>query len=71
MGEYIISVHELHERVKEMLDEGMDFVEISFIEADNSDPEDPIPACVHFEAFSKKQPEFGVDFEDIDVVQTI
>lgn len=70
MDQYIISVHELYERVKEMLDRGMDFVEISLMEADNSDSDHPIPACVHFDAFSKNEPEFGIDFEEIDVVQS-
>lgn len=50
---------------------GMDYVEVSLCEPDNSDPDDPLPASVHFDAFKKSTPFEVIDFEDIDVVSDI
>lgn len=66
--EYVISASELYQRAKEILNAGMDFVEISLCEPDDSVPDDPLPASVHFDAFRKSTPFEVIDFEDIDVV---
>ena len=65
--EYIIKVSELYQKAKEMLNDGMDYVEISLCEPDTTDPDDPLPASVHFEAFKKTSSFEGVDYEDIEV----
>lgn len=66
--EYVISASELYQRAKEILNAGMDYVEISLCEPDDSYPDDPLPASVHFEAFKKSTPFEAVIFDDIDVV---
>ena len=62
---YIISASELYQKAKEILKDGMDFVEISLFEPDE---EFDIPAGVHFEAFKKASPYEHIDYEDIDVI---
>ena len=69
--DYVISASELYQRAKEMLNRGMDYVAISLMEPDDSDPDDPLPACVHFEAYKKSAPEAWIDFEEIDVVKVV
>lgn len=68
--EYIVSASELFQKAKEILNSGMDRVEISLIEPDISDPDDPLPACVHFYAFKAGSPESRIDFEEIDVIES-
>lgn len=65
---YVISASELFRKAKEILNDGREFVEISLMEPDNSDPEDPIPASVHFDAFGKRDFGGAIDYGDIDVV---
>lgn len=61
---YIVPVPELYEKIREILNDGMDFVEISLLEPDD---EDEIPAGVHFEAFRKGS--YGsVNYEEVDVI---
>ena len=61
---YIVPVSELYEKIKEILDDGMDYVEVSLMEPDE---EDEIPAGVHFEAFRKTS--YGsVNYEEVDVI---
>jgi len=61
---YIVPVSELYEKIKEILEDGMDYVEVSLMEPDE---EDEIPAGVHFEAFRKNS--YGsVNYEEVDVV---
>ena len=61
---YIIPASELYQKAKEILNDGMEFVEISFMEPDE---EDDLPAAVHFEAY--RASDFGsTDYEEIDVV---
>lgn len=52
-----------------MKDDGMDFVELSFLEKDTSNPDDIIPASIFFEAWSKKDPECGVGYDDVFAVE--
>lgn len=61
---YIISAAELFRKAEEILNDGMDYVEISLLEPDE---EDEIPAGVHFEAFRKGS--YGsVNYEEVDVI---
>ena len=66
--DYIISASELYQKAKEILNDGMDYVAISFMEPDEIDTDDPLPAAVHFDAFKKSTPEAWIDFEEINVV---
>lgn len=66
--QYIIRASDLYQKAKEILNSGMAYVSISLFEPDNTDPDDPLPACVHFSAFAEQMPGAFVDFEDIDVV---
>lgn len=68
--EYIVSASDLFQKAKEILNSGMDLVEISLVEPDISDPDDPLPACVHFNAFKTNCPEARIDFEELDVVES-
>lgn len=65
---YIIRASDLYNRAKEILNSGMDYVEISLMEPDDSDPSDPLPAAVTFEAFRKHTPYERRLFEEIEVV---
>ena len=65
---YVISASELFQKAKEILNDGRDFVEISLMQPDNSDSDDPIPASVHFDAFGKRDFGGAIDYGDIDVV---
>ena len=66
--DYTIDAYELYERAKDIINAGMDYAVISLCEPDDSDPDIPLPASVHFDAFSKREPAALVDFEDIDVI---
>lgn len=66
--QYIIDAHELYSKAKEIINAGMDYVEITLMEPDDYDPDDPIPVSVHFDAWNKRTPFEHVDFEDIDVI---
>nr|DAS46735.1 MAG TPA: hypothetical protein [Caudoviricetes sp.] len=65
----IVKVNDLFSVVKDMKDDGMDFVELSFLEKDTSNPDDIIPASIFFEAWSKKDPECGVGYDDVFAVE--
>ena len=45
---YIVNASELYRLTKEIVNDGMDYVEISLME-----PDDDLPAAVHFEAARK------------------
>ncbi len=61
---YIVPASELYQKAKEILNDGMDYVEISFMEPDE---EDDLPAAIHFEAF-KKSSYGSVNYEEVDVI---
>jgi hypothetical protein len=61
---YIIPASDLYQKAKEILNAGMDYVEISFME-----PDDDLPAAVHFQAW-KKNADHDEDFEEIDIVDS-
>lgn len=58
-----VSVHELHQRVLEMLEDGMDEVTLSV-----SMWEDDEPPVLMFEASSRETPFMGVEYDSIDSV---
>ncbi len=66
--DFIIGASDLFQKAKEMLNDGMDYVVISLMEPDNTVPDLPLPASVHFDAFKAHMPEAWIDYEDIDVV---
>lgn len=66
MDSIVVKVSDLLAKAAELKDANMDFVELSFLEAE---PEDELPASVHFEAFSSDDPYCRIDFEDVDEVQ--
>lgn len=68
MDTITLPVKELYRQLKEMMDDGMDYVELSILEADNYDPNDPIPASLELTAFSLDTPEEGVCYDGIDSV---
>ena len=67
MNEIKISVKELYEKSKEMLDDGMKTVVLRFIEADG-EGENALPACVSFEASTAENPDIGIDYEEIESI---
>ena len=69
--DYIISASELYQKAKEILNDGMDYVVISFMEPDETDSDDPLPAAVHFDAFKKHGSCVWTDYEEIDVASDI
>lgn len=64
MNSITIKVKELYDRVKDLRDDQMDFVEISIVESDDSEPN-----FISFEAWTNKDPQCGVDYETIDAVE--
>lgn len=66
MDTITIPVKELYRQVKEMIDDGMDYVEMAILEADNYDPANPIPPSLELTAFSIATPEEGVCYDGID-----
>ena len=65
--DYVIKADELYRMAKEILNDGMDFVHISFLEGDDSDPDDILPDALKFDA-SKKGSYGLVDYDSIDLV---
>lgn len=61
-----VKVPELYQRVKEMYDDGMDFVEIMLSEADNSVPSMPLPPSISFIAWTEEEPFAGIDYEEVE-----
>lgn len=62
-----VKVSDLYKLSKEMLNDGMDYVEVSILEPD---PEDDFPVCLHFEASKAAEPEVGIDYEDLDDISS-
>jgi len=60
-----VSVSELYQLAKDMLNDGMDYVEVTFIEHDE---DEEIPSSLNFEASKRTQSYMGIDYgflEDI------
>ena len=64
-----ISASELFQLAKEMLNDGMSEVEITYLEEDDLDGDDPLPPSLHFSA-RKKDDFLYVDYEDIEAVES-
>lgn len=60
--EYIVKASELYQLAKEIINDGMDYVEISLIEADSESP-----ACVSFSAGRKNDLDGWEDYDYLDV----
>lgn len=67
MKTIVVSVSDLYQRAKEMLNCGMDFVEVSIIE----DPLEEPPVFMYFEAWKASAPDVGYKFEVIDEAERI
>ena len=65
--DYVVSASELYRKIQEIVDDGMDYVSVSLLEPDNSDPDCPIPASIHFEAFKSETDFEWVDYEEVEV----
>ena len=63
MNTITVKVKDLFERVKDMKDDGMDFVEIHLTEPDDTDP-----GYIGFEAWKKSTSFEAVDYEEIEAV---
>lgn len=64
--DYVVSAKELYAKIKEILDDGMDYVAVSLLETDDTDPDDPIPAGIHFDAFRAETPFQWIDYEEVE-----
>ena len=62
MDSITVKVSELYEQIKLMKDDGMDFVEIKMLEADEDNPE--IPASISLTA-RKETDLYDIDYEDV------
>lgn len=60
---YNIKVSDLYEKVKLMVEDGMETVEIQLLPA-----EPDLPASVNFIAYCSAEPGIGIDYEDIEVI---
>lgn len=67
---YIVSVRELAERVSELQQDGMDFAVLEYMEPDNSDPDDPIPAELAVQGIQKKSPHGWPDYDPLELVDS-
>lgn len=67
MKRIVVSVSDLYQRAKEMLNCGMDFVEVSIID----DPSEEPPVAMFFEAWKESAPEVGYTFDAIDEAELI
>ena len=65
MDEITISVKELYEIAKQMLDDKMDWVTVSILDADGTG-ENALPPSVSLEAFTDDAPYEGIVYDDID-----
>lgn len=65
---WVIPVSELARLVKELRRDGMDYVELTLLEGDPPPAADPSPSCISFHGIQKSDPDFSVDYEEIDVV---
>lgn len=65
---YIVRASDLFQMAKEVLDSGAKYVELEYLEEDNSNPADPIPPSINFSALDNLDHHVFYDFEDIDVL---
>lgn len=60
-----VRASDLFQRAKEILDDGNEFVTIDILPEDRTDPSLPIPACVSFSAFRRRD-DFATDYDEIE-----
>ncbi|MBR4702316.1 MAG: hypothetical protein IKO91_00580 [Oscillospiraceae bacterium] len=65
---WIIPVSELSKIAKELRKDGMDYVELELLEGDPIPSMNPSPPSVLFSGFRKAEPEFMIEYDEIDVV---
>lgn len=68
MIDYTLDASELYQMAKDIINSGCTQVTLTLLEADASDPEDPIPPCVSFKASTPREPDAYVDFGELDCV---
>ena len=66
----VIPTDELLKMAQDLLDKGATQAAISFIEADDSDPDDPIPPGVHFYGYMPDDDDAAWDFGEIEAIQS-
>lgn len=71
MNSCTIPARDLLKIAQDIVSDGMDYVEVTILEEDLSDPDMPIPPSVHFSCFKKSDPYAMVDYEDIDSVDPL
>lgn len=59
-----VSASALYQKAKEIVNDGMDYVNI-FI----SDADEELPPAIFFEAWTKRAPEMGVDYDVIEAAE--
>lgn len=68
MDEITVSVKELYNRAKQMLDDGMDIVTLG-VSGGDGEGKDETPFFVWFEASTKDAPYEGIDYEEIEATK--
>jgi hypothetical protein len=61
-----VKVSDLFKLVKDLRHSNMDFVEVDYYERQDLDDDEYIPACLGFEAFSRKKPFEHIQFDNIN-----
>lgn len=64
----VIPTDELLKMAQQLVDDGADQTEISFFEADDTDPDDPLPPSVHFYGYMPGDKDAAWDFGTIDAI---
>ncbi len=70
MDSITVSVKDLYERVKELKDDKMDFVEVFILESQKMHDGGVIPASIGFTAWTEKESFMGIDYDGVDAVET-
>lgn len=60
-----VSASALYQKAKEILNDGMDYVDVFISEADED-----LPPAIFFSAWSKSAPEMCVSYEEVEEAQT-
>lgn len=70
MDSITVRVKDLYDRVKELKDDKMDFVEVFLLESQEMPDGDVIPASIGFTAWTEKESFMGIDYDGVDAVET-
>lgn len=65
LDKIVVKVSDLFQKAKRLANDRMDYVELTLMEAD-----DELPACVLFNAISKRHDYEIIDYEEIDAVDS-